>query len=206
MMALAFLLRHLQAGELMISFSTLFNHGGYMPVRVETIEGCKPCLEILLMCVNPKYFLKNNNQINVNNIVIGPCVFPELPVKTMHCCPQCQNYGHAPCCWVENEQANDTIYLTTFFWSPRRRPGRRSSPYGGRRLQRQVRYNSSTHAAATPGTVVSCNDGDDSSRPKKKVDLDAVSKQLDESLEEDDLLAYLFAPSVAVAEEEEQIT
>jgi hypothetical protein len=37
--------------EQMIFFGTLFNHGGYMPVRIETIKGCKPCLEILLMRV-----------------------------------------------------------------------------------------------------------------------------------------------------------
>ena len=43
--------RTLTAGEISLFFGGLFNHGGYMVVHATKIDGCQPCLEVLLVRV-----------------------------------------------------------------------------------------------------------------------------------------------------------
>ena len=42
------MLRTRQASEISMFFGTLFNHGGYLPVLANYIDGCSTCLEVLM--------------------------------------------------------------------------------------------------------------------------------------------------------------
>jgi hypothetical protein len=48
MVDLPWMLRHRQAGELALFYSSLYHRGGYIPVHTRNFRGCEPCMEVLL--------------------------------------------------------------------------------------------------------------------------------------------------------------
>jgi hypothetical protein len=51
MVDLPWVLRHRQAGEMALFYSSMFHHGGYIPVYAKNFKGCPPCMEVLLVKV-----------------------------------------------------------------------------------------------------------------------------------------------------------